>query len=236
MQPLSRRRRKSARCQDSRIAQSLASWSSFRRSGNRYIQRITIATLPTTPKIVAGIRPNKDEVMPDSNSPSWFDVPMKSELTALTRPRISSGVYSCSRKERTTTLTTSALPSTARMNIDSQSKRESAKAIVASPKTMTAPNMRMPAWRLMGLRARTTYIVNAPARARVGSGQNPKGLFGGCREYRRECAPKRPHASGAESSHASPWSTGRNWRKRSWLRQERAAYGGLPNKVPRRPL
>jgi hypothetical protein len=46
--------------------------------------------------------------MPDSNSPSWFDVPMKSELTALTRPRISSGVSSCTSEERTTTLTTSA--------------------------------------------------------------------------------------------------------------------------------
>ena len=37
---------------------------------------------------------------PDSNSPSSFDAPMKTEFTALTRPRISSGVSSWTRRWR----------------------------------------------------------------------------------------------------------------------------------------
>jgi 5'/3'-nucleotidase SurE len=39
--------------------------------------------------------PNSAAVAPDSNSPSWLDAPMKIELTAATRPRISSGVSNC---------------------------------------------------------------------------------------------------------------------------------------------
>ena len=35
-----------------------------------------------------GTTPSHAAVTPDSNSPSWFDVPMNSELTALTRPRM----------------------------------------------------------------------------------------------------------------------------------------------------
>ena len=34
-------------------------------------------------------------VAPDSNSPSWLLAPMKTELTAPTRPRMASGVSSC---------------------------------------------------------------------------------------------------------------------------------------------
>jgi hypothetical protein len=45
----------------------------------------------------AGTVPNHDAVKPDSNSPSWLEVPMNIELTALTLPRISSGVCSWTR-------------------------------------------------------------------------------------------------------------------------------------------
>jgi hypothetical protein len=52
----------------------------------------------------AGTAPNSAAVNPDSNSPSWLDLPMKSEFTALTRPRMASGVRSCTNEKRTTTL------------------------------------------------------------------------------------------------------------------------------------
>ena len=47
---------------------------------------------------------------PDSAAPSWFDAPMKSRFTALTRPRSSSGVESWMAVLRMTTLTWSATP------------------------------------------------------------------------------------------------------------------------------
>jgi len=47
---------------------------------------------------------------PDSTAPSWFDAPMKSMFTLLTRPRNSSGVLSCTVVCRSTTLTWSAIP------------------------------------------------------------------------------------------------------------------------------
>ena len=50
--------------------------------------------------------PNHFAVMPDSNAPSSFDEPMKMALTADTRPRIASGVSTCTSVPRTTMLTT----------------------------------------------------------------------------------------------------------------------------------
>lgn len=55
---------------------------------------------------------------------------MKSELTALTQPRMSSGGSSCTRDERTTTLTTLAQPRTQRGIIERIVEREYAKAMV----------------------------------------------------------------------------------------------------------
>ena len=48
----------------------------------------------------AGTVPNHAAVTPDSNSPSSFEAPMNTALTALTRPRISSGVSSCTSRWR----------------------------------------------------------------------------------------------------------------------------------------
>ena len=53
------------------------------------------ASVPMPPITTAGTVPNHAAVTPDSNSPSWFDAPMNIELTADTRPRIASGVRSC---------------------------------------------------------------------------------------------------------------------------------------------
>ena len=105
---------------------------------------ITTIIVPTPPINTAGTTPNKAAVKPDSNSPSWFDVPINIEFTALTRPRISSGVWICTREDRMTTLMTSAAPSMTRVPSDSAKEVDSAKTIVATPKVTTAPNMTRP--------------------------------------------------------------------------------------------
>ncbi len=87
---------------------------------------------------------------------------MNSMFTALTRPRIASGVRICTRAKRITTLTTSAAPSTASAASDSGSERDTANTAVASPNTITAPNMIRPAWRRSGRRASSTDMPSAP--------------------------------------------------------------------------
>ena len=52
------------------------------------------------PSTIAGTRPNQAAVNPDSNSPSSLDAPINTEFTALTRPRIASGVSSCTSRPR----------------------------------------------------------------------------------------------------------------------------------------
>ncbi len=112
---------------------------------------ISVAAPPSTTEPTA---PNQSAVTPDSNSPSWFDVPTKSELTALTRPRISSGVAVCTRVERTTTLTTSAAPIAISATIVSQIQCDRPKRIVAAPNTATAANILWPTLCSSGWRAR----------------------------------------------------------------------------------
>ena len=65
---------------------------------------------------------------------------MKSECTALTRPRIASGVRICASETRMTMLTTSAAPRTVRATIDRMKLVDSPKATVATPKTITERN------------------------------------------------------------------------------------------------
>ena len=50
---------------------------------------------------------------PDSIAPSWFEAPMKIMLIELTRPRSASGVVSWTIVLRITTLTWSAIPTSA---------------------------------------------------------------------------------------------------------------------------
>jgi hypothetical protein len=54
--------------------------------------------------------PNSAAVNPDSSAPNSFDVPMKILFTDETRPRISSGVISCTIEPRMITLTLSNAP------------------------------------------------------------------------------------------------------------------------------
>ncbi len=77
-------------------------------SGKSRIQIRTTTIVPIPPISTAGTAPNQAAVKLDSNSPNWFEVPMNMEFTALTLPRISSGVLNCTKDALITTLKTSA--------------------------------------------------------------------------------------------------------------------------------
>ena len=86
----------------------------MRSSGNIQAQSTTTPSVPTPPTMTAGTVPHHAAVTPDSNSPSSFDAPMKSMLTALTRPRMWSGVANWVSEWRTFTLTMSEAPKVTR--------------------------------------------------------------------------------------------------------------------------
>ena len=71
-----------------------------RSSGNSRVQAPATNSVAQPPTITAGTVPNQAAVRPDSNSPSSFEAPMNTALTALTRPRMSSGVSSCTSRWR----------------------------------------------------------------------------------------------------------------------------------------
>ena len=73
--------------------------------GNSLSQPPTTTSVPIPPITTDRTTPRSPATTPDSNSPSSFDVPMNRKFTALTRPRMASGVASCTSVERTTTLT-----------------------------------------------------------------------------------------------------------------------------------
>src|SRR3954463_1014451 len=100
----------------------------------------TTSSVPTPPPTTDATGPNAAAVMPDSNAPSSFDVTMKIVFTADTRPRIGSGVSSCTSVPRTTTLTLSSAPITANIVNDRTGSVERPKAIVANPKPITDNN------------------------------------------------------------------------------------------------
>ena len=63
---------------------------------------------------------------------------MNRKLTAPTRPRISSGVESCTSEKRITTLMVSAAPKMASDRTESHIQCEMANTTVAMPNTITA--------------------------------------------------------------------------------------------------
>src|SRR5690242_20928994 len=65
------------------------------------------ATPPTTTEVTV---PRSRAATPDSKAPSSFEDPMKMAFTEETRPSRCSGVSTCNKVERTTTLTLSAMP------------------------------------------------------------------------------------------------------------------------------
>src|SRR5208337_3772707 len=118
--------------------------STSRKLGNSRYHTATMTSVPTPPITTAGTVPNQVAVTPDSNSPSSFDAPTKSRLTALTRPRIASGVASWVRVVRTYTLTMSEAPRTNSAAIESTKFFERPKTIVAIPKIATHANIASP--------------------------------------------------------------------------------------------
>src|SRR5690606_17577774 len=98
----------------------------------------TTAIVPTPPKITAPTGPNNDAATPDSKPPNSFDAPIKTALTAPTRPRISSGVYVIISVCRMTTLMLSNAPNSASIATDNQKDVDKPNTIVATPNPATA--------------------------------------------------------------------------------------------------
>src|SRR5450755_2007913 len=152
-----------------------SSRSTSRSVGNSFIHNSAIAIVPRPPSTAAGTTPNKAAVTPLSNWPSWLEALMNRKFTAPTRPRISSGVASCTSEKRITTLTMSAAPSIASATTESHIHCETANTTVATPNTITAWNMRTPTRRLMVWRARTAVITSAPTAGAARRMPRPQG-------------------------------------------------------------
>ena len=139
---------------------------------------------------------------------------MNTELSALTRPRIASGVSSCTSVCRMTTLTMSAAPETASASIDSATEVESANTPIASPNTATAAISRWPAPRSIGWRVSQADISSAPAAGAARSRPRPQGPV--CRMSLAKIgssAVAPPSSTANRSSEMAPSSTGLSRRK-----------------------
>src|SRR3954447_5833436 len=97
------------------------------------VHAATTSTVPMPPATTAGTAPNHAAVTPDSNCPTSLDAPMKTMLTALTRPRISSGVDICTSVWRTITLTISQAPNNTSDTTDRATFRDSPNTTVHAP-------------------------------------------------------------------------------------------------------
>src|SRR6202040_4231298 len=106
--------------------------------------------------------PKSAAVNPDSNAPNSFDVPMKMLFTAETRPRISSGVTSCTIEPRMITLTLSTAPAINSIDTDNQKALERPKIIVAIPNAVTHQSNVLPACFIGGRYATVNAMANAP--------------------------------------------------------------------------
>ena len=80
-----------------------------------------------------GAAPISAAKAPDSNSPSEFEAPVNSEFTALTRPRMESGVSICTSVSLMNTLTMSAAPTTNMQASDRRKSVDRPKARMAAP-------------------------------------------------------------------------------------------------------
>ena len=154
---------------------------------------------------------------------------MKTELTALTRPRIASGVSSCTSVWRITTLTMSAAPETASAISDSQNEADSANTSIATPNTATAPISVRPTRRSSGCWASQTDSSSAPTAGAARSRPRPHGPT--CRMSLANIgssAVAPPSSTANRSSEIAPSITG--WPRRkpmpaSTLRQLAGSFG-----------
>src|SRR5882672_77695 len=136
--------------------------SAWRRAGKRPVHARTTTTVPMPPTMMALAVPHQWAVVPDSNSPSSFEALMNTIETALTRPRIRSGVPTWMRVWRTVTLSMSAAPMTKRNARDRGRLWESPRPRVASPNTATPPKSQAPIRRRRGRNAKRIAMTPAP--------------------------------------------------------------------------
>src|SRR2546430_16785388 len=122
--------------------------------------------------------PNSAAVNPDSSAPNSLDVQMKMLFTAETRPRISSGVTSCTMDPRMITLTLSNAPIRNNTTSENQNALDKPKMMVAMPKAVTHQSKVLPAGFIGGRCATTTAIAKAPMAGEAGSQPRPTGPQG----------------------------------------------------------
>src|SRR5205814_7859179 len=115
-------------------------------SGQRQATTSTTRIVPMPPATTEITGPNSAAVNPDSSAPNSFDVPMKILFTDETRPRISSGVISCTIDPRMITLTLSNAPTKNNNPSDNQNILDNPKRIVAMPNPVTHQLKVWPAW------------------------------------------------------------------------------------------
>src|SRR5205814_9726615 len=134
----------------------------FRVSGQRNPTPSTTRIVPIPPATTEMTGPNSAAVNPDSSAPNSFDVPMKILFTDDTRPRISSGVTSCTIEPRIITLTLSNAPIRKSTPRDNQNTFDNPNKIVAAPKPVTDHSNALPACFIGGKCAMTIAIIKAP--------------------------------------------------------------------------
>ena len=94
---------------------------------------MTVASAAAPPTTTAPTAPIHSAMIPARNEPSWPDVPMNSELTAATRPRIGSGVVTWMSVWRTTELIMSPAPTSISDPIESATFSDRPNTIVIAP-------------------------------------------------------------------------------------------------------
>jgi hypothetical protein len=99
--------------------------------------------------------------------------PMNNPFTALTRPRISSGVSSCTKDARITMLIMSAAPSTTSTASENQNEVDRPKAMVATPNTHGGEH-HAPTLRSTANRASHSDISSAPTAGPNAAGPGPR--------------------------------------------------------------
>src|SRR5437764_10601958 len=109
----------------------------LRVSGHRKATPNTTRIGPMPPATTEMTGPNNAAVNPDSSAPNSFDVPIKILFTDETRPRISSGVTSCTMEPRMMTLTLSNAPTRNNKPSDNQKTLDKPNRIVAIPNPET---------------------------------------------------------------------------------------------------
>src|SRR4030095_1856668 len=140
----------------------LSSAPILRVCGQRKLTPSTTRIVPMPPATTEITGPNSAAVNPDSSAPNSFDVPIKILFTAETRPRISSGVTSCTIEPRMITLTLSKAPMKNSKPSDNQKVLDNPKRMVAIPKPVTHQSKVLPACFIGGRCATINAIAKAP--------------------------------------------------------------------------